>query len=258
MTEDAAGQNRPTASGDPSGALRGAGNRTVVITGAGRGLGLGLANHFATRGDRVIGTARSPEGAPDLAAVADRVIPLDVASDDSIAAAASALDDLGHVDVLINNAGMDARAVGASATARGPMELSRADFLAVMDVNAAGPLLVTRALRPLLRQAGAALVVNISSQLGAISFGGAHGSDIAYNASKSALNMITVRTATDLQSERIAVVCLHPGWVRTDMGGSSASLGVEESAAAIVTTVDGLSLADSGRFLRWDGSPHAW
>lgn len=238
--------------------LRTPGNRTVVITGAGRGLGLGLTRCFADRGDHVIGTARSPERAPELAAVADQVIALDVGSDESIAAAAEALAGLDHIDVLINNAGINAEAVGASASGRGAMELSREHFMAVMEVNAAGPMLVTRAVAPLLRSANGAVVINISSQLGAMTFGDTHGNDIAYNASKAALNMVTVRTATDLAADQIGVVCLHPGWVRTDMGGSAASLGVEESATAIAKTVDGVTLADSGSFLRWDGLPHAW
>jgi NAD(P)-dependent dehydrogenase (short-subunit alcohol dehydrogenase family) len=127
-----------------------------------------------------------------------------------------------------------------------------------MDVNAAGPMLVTRALVPLLRAAEGSLVINVSSQLGAMTFGNDHGNDIAYNASKAALNMVTVRSATDLAVDEIGVICIHPGWVRTDMGGAAAALGVDESAAAIAETVDELTLADSGRFLRWDGSPHDW
>lgn len=238
--------------------LRPAGSRNIVITGAGRGLGLGLARCFADRGDHVVGTARAPENAGELAAVADRVIALDVGSDRSIAEAATTLAELDHIDVLINNAGINAGAVGVDGDKRGAMDLSREHFLAVMDVNAAGPMLVTRAVVPLLRDADGAMVVNISSQLGAMTFGGTHGSDIAYNASKSALNMVTVRTATDLAADNIGVVCLHPGWVRTDMGGEAASLGVEESAAAIAETVDGLTLNSSGSFLRWDGSPHEW
>lgn len=241
-----------------NGALRQAGNRTVVITGAGRGLGLGLARCFADRGDRVIGTARAPEAASELAEVADRVIALDVGSDESITAAAAALADLEHVDLLINNAGINAEAVGASTAGRGPMDLGRDHFMAVMDVNAAGPLLTTQAFAAQLRQAGASLVINISSQLGAMTFGGTHGNDVAYNASKAALNMITVRTATELSGDNIGVICFHPGWVKTDMGGPSAALGIEESAISITETIDGLTLADSGRFLRWDGEEHAW
>ena len=234
------------------------GSRNVVITGAGRGLGLGLARRFAERGDHVVGTARSPEQAEELASVADQVVALDMASDASIDHAATALADLGHIDVLINNAGINATAVGAGESTRGTMELGREHFLAVMDVNAAGPMLVTRALVPLLRKAEGSLVINVSSQLGAMTFGHERGNDIAYNASKAALNMVTVRTATDLATDNIGLVAIHPGWVRTDMGGSAASLGIDESSSAIAETVDGLTLADSGRFLRWDGTVHDW
>jgi NAD(P)-dependent dehydrogenase (short-subunit alcohol dehydrogenase family) len=237
---------------------RESGSRNVVITGAGRGLGLGLARCFTERGDTVVGTARSPVAASELGTVADRVVALDVASDESIAAAAATLADLGHIDVLINNAGINATEVGAGVDSRGTMELGRAHFLAVVDVNAAGPMLVTRALAPLLAKADGALVVNISSQLGAMTFGHEHGNDIAYNASKAALNMVTVRMATDLAADDVGVVCVHPGWVRTDMGGAAAALGVDESATAIAATIDELTLADSGRFLRWDGTPHDW
>lgn len=238
--------------------LRKAGDRTVVITGAGRGLGLGLTKRFAERGDRVVGTARTPTDTDELAAVAERVIPLDVSSDESIGDAADALADLGRIDVLVNNAGINATAVGAGMSTRGTMDLGRQHFLEVMDVNAAGPMLVTRALVPLLRKADGSLVINVSSQLGAMTFGNRAGNDIAYNASKSALNMVTVRMATDLASDQIGLVCIHPGWVRTDMGGSAASLGIDESSRAIADTVDALTLADSGRFLRWDGTPHDW
>lgn len=241
-----------------SATLRPPGSRTILITGAGRGLGLGLARRFADRGDRVIGAARTISAASEVTEVADRVVALDVTSDASIASALEAMADIDHLDVLINNAGINAVAVGAPEGARGPLDMGRDHFLAVMDVNAAGPLVLTQALVPLLRKADGALVVNISSQLGAMTFGHRAGNDIAYNASKAALNMVTVRTATELSSDDIAVVCIHPGWVRTDMGGSAASLGVDESASAIADTVDQLTLADSGRFLRWDGTDHDW
>ncbi len=232
--------------------------RVTVITGAGRGLGLGLSKAFAAKGDRVVGTARNPDQSEALSRIAERVVTLDVSSDDSIEAAAAELADLERIDLLINNAGLDGRAVGAEVGGRGPLELSREAFLAQVDVNAVGPLLVTRALLPMLDRSPQALVVNISSQLGAMSFGADHGGDIGYNASKSALNMVTVRTATELAGRNIAMVSVHPGWVQTDMGGPSASLTIEDSATAIADTVDGLGFADSGRFLRWDGSDHPW
>lgn len=206
----------------------------------------------------IIGTVREPSAASELVALGARAVVMDVGSDDSIAAAVAELADLDAIDVLINNAGINAKAVGGSANGRGPLEIGRAQFLSVMDINAAAPMMVTRALLPLLRAAPAPLVVNISSQLGAISFGGGVGDDMAYNASKAALNMVTVRTAAELAADGVALVALHPGWVQTDMGGAAATLSISESAAAIDETISGLTLADSGRFIRWDGTDHAW
>ena len=173
-----------------------------MITGAGRGLGLGLAHHFAPT-DRVIGTARRPDAAPDLAALAEQTLALDVASDDSIAALAAGAEQIGPIDILINNAGINALAVrgqpgGAGGRGRGVLDTDRADFLGQVDVNAAGPLLVTQALLPQLEAGGGALVVNISSQLGSMEVGAQMGQDLGYNASKAALNMVTVRAAAEL------------------------------------------------------------
>ena len=100
--------------------------------------------------------------------------------------------------------------------------------------------------------------MNLSSQLGSLSYGADHGSDVGYNASKAALNAVTVRTASVLKPRGITVVAMHPGWVRTDMGGSSAQLSGEEAAAAIVDTIGRLTIAETGSFLRWDGSEHPW
>ena len=233
--------------------------RTIVITGAGRGLGLGLTRALAQNpANIIIGTVRDRSAADGLTTLGARAILMDVASDDSISAAAGELADVGAIDVLINNAGINAKAVGAATDGRGPLAVGRAEFLSVMDVNAAAPMMVTRALLAQLRAAPAPIVVNISSQLGAISFGGGFGDDIAYNASKAALNMVTVRTASELKADGVCLVAVHPGWVQTDMGGAAASLGIDESASAICETISALTLADSGRFLRWDGTDHAW
>lgn len=235
--------------------------RTIVITGAGRGLGLGLAHSFAAQGDRVIGTVRSHDVPPELTEVADRTLRLDVRSDDQIAACVDALSEVGPVDVLINNAGIDVRALRPPAEAdrgRGPLELSRQELLGVFDVNAIGPLLLAKAMRPLLSAATQPIIVNISSQLGSMAVGAKAGRDAGYNASKAALNMITAGLANALAPDGIWVVCVHPGWIRTDMGGGQASLTVEESASAVAATVNGLSPADTGQFFRWDGAPHPW
>jgi len=235
-----------------------AGGRRIVITGAGRGLGLGLAQHFAAAGDSVIGCARNPANSPELADVAERVLAMDVTDRDSVSAGAAALADMGAVDVVINNSGIDARALGGERETSGVLDIEPAHFLGQMEVNAVGPLLVTRSFVPLLRNGRNPLILNVSSQLGSMEVGASGGQDVGYNASKAALNMITVKSATTLATDGIAVVAVHPGWVQTDMGGSSAAISTDESAAALVSLVGELTIADSGRFLRWDGTEHPW
>lgn len=235
--------------------------RTILITGAGRGLGLGLARSFADAGDSVIGTVRSRAAAVELGAVTDHIITLDVRSDDSIAECADEVMAHGSLDVLINNAGINVQALRSATDVgrgRGPLDLSREELMGVFDVNAFSPLLLTKALRPALRASRRALVVNVSSQLGSMAVGATAARDTGYNASKAALNMITANLAGALTPDGITVVCLHPGWVQTDMGGEQASLTIEEAAKAVAATINGLSPADTGQFFRWDGSPHPW
>lgn len=230
----------------------------VVITGAGRGLGLGLARHFAQAGATVIGGVRNPARAPELADVATHVVTIDVTDEASIQAAAESASSLGGVDLLINNSGIDSRALGGQRETSGVLDIEPAHFLGQMEVNAVGPLLVTRAFVPLLRAGANPMVINVSSQLGSMEVGGVGGQDVGYNASKAALNMITVKSANTLATDGIAVVAVHPGWVQTDMGGSTAAISIDDSAAAILELSEKLSIADSGRFLRWDGTEHPW
>lgn len=237
--------------------------RTIVVTGVGRGLGAALATRFAARGDRVVGTVR-----PGRHGVADHLLAtgqlsglVEMALDDEgsiIAAGKALISDLDHVDVLVNCAGADARAFGAEADTRGPFDVEADTFTELMRINATGPMIVTRELLPLLSASSAAIIVNVSSQLGSMQVAATKGRDTAYCVSKAALNMWSVKAAAQLRGEGIGLVMLHPGWVQTDMGGPSAPLTIDESASSIVETVAGLSLADAGRFIRWDGTDHPW
>lgn len=235
-------------------------SRRVVITGANRGLGLELARQCAARGDRVWAACRAPAQADGLKGL-DRVqaLPLDVANPGSITAFTEALAiQAESVDLLINNAGVNGTAFGATREAAGVLELPADNFRQQMDVNAVGPMLLTRSLIPMLRAAPQGVVVNVTSQLGSLTLGMQMRRDIGYNASKAALNMITRALAGTLGPEGLIAITLHPGWVRTDMGGSEAPLTASASAAAILSTIDGLRPEDNGAFLNWDGSPHPW
>jgi len=226
---------------------------TFFITGANRGIGLALARAAAAQGHRVIGTARNPDGADDLRSVAHSVEQLDAASDESCKALAATLADE-PVDVLINNAGISPKGSGDFAT------FDPDAFADCLRTNAIGPLLVARALLPNLEAGNKKLIVQISSQMGSLGDAqrDANTGGLAYRSSKSALNMASLLVANELKPRGIACVMVHPGWVRTDMGGPEAHFGPEEAANAMLTTIDGLGPSSSGRFMRSDAEPIPW
>lgn len=218
-----------------------------VITGANRGIGLALARQLTERGEEVIATARNPVEATELVALGGRVVPLDVQSDDSVQAFAQALGNE-PIDVLINNAGMAIR--------DGLGSLDFEGMTSVLDTNAVGPLRVLQAVLPQVKARGGK-VVNVSSRMGSIGENDSGGM-YAYRMSKAALNMAVSVCANDLKDTGVTVVAIHPGWVKTDMGGSNAQLEVDDAAACILKTIAGLSRTDSGSFVDRDGSPIPW
>ncbi|SCY68427.1 SDR family oxidoreductase [Microvirga guangxiensis] len=221
---------------------------TYLITGIGRGIGQELARALLMRGERVIGTLRDPAQVPaSLSAFAEsgqlKLLTLDVQDGASIAEAARQLDE--PVDVLVNNAGIIGQRNASS------LDTDAESFLETLRVNTLGPLRVIQAFLPHLRRSKAAKIMTISSRMGSMSH--AKSDRIAYRASKAAVNKVMQGLATDLQPEGIAVFAVHPGWVRTDMGGSGADIAVEESAAGLIRLIDGLSLKETGGFFDWTG-----
>jgi NAD(P)-dependent dehydrogenase (short-subunit alcohol dehydrogenase family) len=102
------------------------------------------------------------------------------------------------------------------------------------------------------------VIVNVSSQVGSIEVAHKIGRDISYTTSKAALNMITLKESQVLQSLGVTVISLHPGWIRSEMGGPSATLDPDVAATSIVDLVDGLTLDNTGSFYQWDGTIHPW
>ena len=229
---------------------------TVVITGANRGLGLALAQRYSSTGAHVIGGCRRPDDAHALRESGAEIHALDTSSDESIVSFAAAIGDR-PVDVLINNAGIDARAVGADDDARGALDVTAEQFLAVISVNLVGPMRLVQCLVGNLRAAHGT-VANISSQVGSMEVAQRIGRDVSYNSSKAALNMLTIKQSQAFRADGVIVVCMHPGWVRSDMGGKGADIEPAESASGIARTLDKLTIDDTGSFLRWDGSVHPW
>lgn len=222
---------------------------TVLITGANRGIGLEYARQFVDEGYRVIGTARSPAKAGELANLGVRIEALDVADPTSVASLAQRLQGE-SIDILVNNAGMFDRS---------DVTVDKVDFAMLEQtfaVNAFGPLRVIQALLPNLRQGERKLIVNMSSQLGSIER--SNGNWYAYRASKTALNQFNKILAVELGKEGFTSVVLHPGWVRTDIGGDNATLSTEDSVEGLMEVIDDLTQRDNGRFLDFEGNEIPW
>ena len=227
-----------------------------LITGANRGLGLELTRQLVARGDTVIACCREPLKADALKAIDGErlsVYALDVSDPKAIASLPGQLAVDGvAVDVLINNAGL-----AAADEAFG--EFDAATMANVLRINAVAPMLVTQALTPLLEKSAAqAKVVYITSGLGSIAQAEGLVFGLSYGMSKAALNMGGKKLAAELTGRGIASVLLHPGWVQTDMGGTSAPLQAPESIRGMLAVIDKLTVADGLRYVTYEGKPLPW
>jgi NAD(P)-dependent dehydrogenase (short-subunit alcohol dehydrogenase family) len=222
---------------------------TALVTGASRGIGLEFVRQLLERGHRVIAAARSPAGASALSALGARVVAVDVADSASLERLSHELADT-PIDLLINNAGV-------SSTSKTLDVLDEHELARVMLVNAIAPMLVCKSVIRNLRLGMNRLIINITSQLGSIA-NNTGGSSYGYRASKAALNQFNRSLANELAPDGFRCVAIHPGWVRTDMGGPSATLSVEESVRSMLGVIERLSREDSGKFLNYDGTPLPW
>ncbi|WP_310393616.1 SDR family oxidoreductase [Hymenobacter sp.] len=235
----------------------------VFITGANRGLGLELTRQYLERGDQVFAASRQPADATDLQQLhqryADRLVllPLDVASADSIAAAVQAVSAAtAGLDVLINNAGVYPHAGSGDAHQR-LGHLTHDDAIETMQVNAIGPLLVAQALLPLLRAGQKGRILSMSSGQGSLTWK-ATGDPYHYSASKAALNMYMRSLAADIGHQGLISVIVDPGWMRTDMGGEAATQEPADSARGIIRLAEQLHAEENGSFVTWQGQPVPW
>ncbi|MCY4212829.1 MAG: SDR family oxidoreductase [Gammaproteobacteria bacterium] len=224
---------------------------TVLVTGASRGIGSELVKQYLADAAQVIACVRDPEAALGLDGLGGnlRVLKMDTGSPDSIAAAAAQVGDQA-IDVVINNAG----AVGGAKQGIDDVDLD--EWHRTLDVNTIGPLLVARAFKANLAASGDGKLMNVTSQLAASTwpFGGM----LIYSSTKAALSKVAQILALDWKEDPIAVALVHPGWVRTDMGGPNAEISAEESARGIRALIAGMTKADSGKFYKWNGDIHPW
>lgn len=228
--------------------------KTAIIVGASRGLGLGLAREFARRGWQVTATARTASSVKELAGIfaasGEKIVveQVDIDLPDSVDSLATRVGDR-RFDLVFINAGV-AGPEHQSVDAATPEEIG-----ALMYTNAVAPIRIARRLLPLLND-GCALAF-MSSQMGSVAENVSGGIEL-YRASKAALNSLTRSfVATDIRDRPIAVLTMHPGWVRTDMGGPNAPLSVAESVAGIADVIEA-GQAPGHRFIDYQGAELAW
>jgi NAD(P)-dependent dehydrogenase (short-subunit alcohol dehydrogenase family) len=222
--------------------------KTVLITGANKGIGHEVARQLAAKGFHVIVGARNAKAGRKTADAITKqsgkatFLEIDVADNDSVTSAAREFSNIeDHLDVLVNNAGIIVDGDNAI------LEINDDLFRKTLETNTLGALRVTRAFAPLLRKSKAPRVINVSSGGGQLT-DGADGWAPAYCVSKTALNGVTVQLAAALPTFAVNSVC--PGWVRTEMGGENASRSVEEGADTIVWLASEAPQDLTGKFVR--------
>lgn len=222
----------------------------ILVTGAGRGIGFELARQALDKGWEVVGSVRTKDAAKSLKERLPQitVLEFDVTDGKAIKQAARTLD--GPVDILVNNAGV-----------YGPRDFPIAEIdcdalQELYEINVISPVRVVQAFLKNVRASDSPRIVNISSRLG-LTWVSAAGKT-AYCSSKAALNRITQGMSEEFAGDGITCIAMHPGWVRTDMGGDAADEAPEESAAGILEVIGSAGFKDNGSFINFDGERWNW
>jgi len=233
--------------------------KTIMITGASRGIGFELVKQYSTEPEiKILACCRNPKNAKALTELHNKkgnifVYPLDVSDKSNITQLAERLES-SSIDILINNAGIY-RAHKSIA-----MDVDVKGWIDIFMTNTIGHYLVSQAFAKQLasNKSKRKLIVNISSRLGSMTLNDV-GNEYMYRSSKAGLNAITKSMSIDFMKEfAITVISLHPGWVRTDMAGPKATLDVAESVTTIRKTLASISQKDNGKFINYDGTPLEW
>ena len=227
----------------------------ILITGANRGLGLEFVERYLESGDDVIATYRNEESSFDLINMRDersnlKLLHLDVSSNKSLNSFAENLGD-STIDIFINNAGV-----------YGPRNSSfenvnEENWIPAIKVNAIAPLLLTQLIIKNIRAGTDKKLIYITSKMGSIDDNKGGGAYV-YRSSKTALNAIVKSLSVDLKNEKIAVALIHPGWVKTDMGGPNALIERDTSVRGMTEVISNLDISSTGNFYNYDGSIIAW
>lgn len=238
---------------------------TVLVTGANRGIGLEFARQYAQDSWKVIATCRNPGKTEGLAELARsqpdvRIEQLDVNDRDSLSALSARLAEE-TIDVLINNAGiLSGSNKPCTAEVNDPSQnfgaIDPDAWMRILQTNVVAPAMVMQALFPQLMRGATRKVAMISSGWGSLEQTGPE--FMGYRSSKAGLNASMRSIAETLRGSGVILVSLSPGWVRTDMGGSGSSLLPEASVAGMRKVIAGLTLKQSGGFIRYNGEATPW
>jgi len=228
---------------------------TLLITGANRGIGCELTKQYLEQGWDVHACCRSPKKAKELAKLAEKnkklnIHKLNVVKEKQINKLKKALKNK-PIDMLINNAGV--HALGASQFGQTEDEA----WEEAVAVNLLAPMKMMEHFKENVSISNKKIIASMSSKMGSMddnTSGGAY----AYRATKAALNAVMVSAAHDLRHLDITCLILHPGWVRTDMGGPNGEISVEESATKLRKILDECDITDSGKFFDIDGTIIPW
>ncbi len=231
-------------------------SQTVFITGTSKGIGLEFAQQYSSLGYKVIATCRAPEKAqalfklkkerPDLI----EILALDVSDLSQICTVAAYLKGQA-IDLLINNAGSYGRFDSVLGN------IDEQSWQDTFKVNCIAPIKIIEALLNNVVISDEKKIISITSKMGSMDDNHSGGSYV-YRSSKAGLNAAMKSVAVDLQEYGIQVAVLHPGWVKTDMGGPSAEISCETSVSAMRKVISNLSLETSGQFFEYDGSIIPW
>ena len=229
--------------------------KNVLVTGANRGLGLGFVKNYLGKNVNVVSTTRDIKNSRELLALKERfpenleIFELDLLKESAGYTLANFLGNR-PIDILINNAGI-------GSTNQHFQAVSPKPWLEVLKVNLIAPLMVTQSIIDNVKKGVAKKIYFLSSQLGSIEDNTSGGMYI-YRSSKTGLNQVVKSLSVDLKPQGITVVSLHPGWVKTDMGGPNAPVSIDESIKGMMQVIDATDIRDTGRFLNYDGKELPW
>jgi NAD(P)-dependent dehydrogenase (short-subunit alcohol dehydrogenase family) len=225
---------------------------TVLITGTNRGLGLEFVKQFAIEGYQVIACTRKINKKDELHQLQKKfktisICKLDIANFSSIDQFAKLFKK--PIDILINNAGVYPDS-----------SVDHVDYKSWLDafkINTLAAFKMTKAFLPHLKKGQLKKIASLTSKMGSID-DNSGGGEYIYRSSKTALNMVMKSLSIDLKPYDLSVITLHPGWVRTDMGGPNGLIDVDESVAGMKRQIDKLTIRTSGQFIAYDGKKIPW